>query len=202
MNLNKQYKTGRVLDEYDLEEFHSRLPDLWLGTDGEAHSLRELADKINIAILRRAKERVGAQPLDGEVENVYRLLTEDDVSAGVRSQQRNRLKREGINVDRLEQNFVTHQAVHTYLTQVLEVSKDQREETNPLEKHTQRIQRLQSRTEAVTDNSIEELKDKDILSLGDYNTTLQIQVFCRECGSQYDIASLFDNGGCECPASG
>jgi len=45
MELNKQYKVGRVLDEYDPEEFHSQLPDRWLGTDGEAHSLRTLADK-------------------------------------------------------------------------------------------------------------------------------------------------------------
>ena len=195
---NRRYKVGRVLAEYDLLELHESLPSLWLGTDGDAMSLRELADHINVALLRQAMERAGADPLEGEAENAYRLLTDDEVSVGVSTQQRNRLEREGVDVETLEDDFVTHQAVHTYLTNVLEVSKEQTDDTDPVEKHEQRIQRLRSRTEAVTENSLSELTTAGDLTLGEHNVVVDLQVYCRDCGSQFDVARLFREGGCNC----
>lgn len=195
---NRRYKVGRVVSEYGLDEFHRKLPDLWLGESGDPVSLRTLADRLNVAVLRRAMEQAGADPLDGEAENAYRLLTDDDVSAGVRTQQRNRLKRDGLDVESLESDFVTHQAVHTYLTEALDVSKELADETDPAEKHEQRIQRLRSRTEAVTDNSLAELRDADDLRLGSFNVVVDLQVFCRDCGTQYELGQLFENGGCDC----
>ncbi|MFB6297730.1 MAG: rod-determining factor RdfA [Salinirussus sp.] len=199
---NTRYKVGRVVSEYDLERFHDELPERWLGEaeSGEPVSLRTLADHLNTAILRRAMERAGANPLEGEAENAYRLLTDDDVSAGVRTQQRNRLEREGVDVDRLESDFVTHQAVHTYLTEALGVSKDRNDGSDPAEKHEQRIQRLRSRTEAVTDNSLGELREAGTLELGSYNVVVDIQVYCQDCGTQYEVSQLFRDGGCDCEA--
>jgi hypothetical protein len=195
---NRRYKVGRVVSEYGLDEFHRELPELWLGESGDPVSLRTLADRLNVAVLRRAMEQAGADPLDGEAENAYRLLTDDDVSAGVRTQQRNRLQRDGLDVESLESDFVTHQAVHTYLTEALDVSKELTDETDPAEKHEQRIQRLRSRTEAVTDNSLAELRDAGDLRLGSFNVVVDLQVFCRDCGTQYGLGQLFENGGCDC----
>jgi hypothetical protein len=195
---NSRYKVGRVLSEYDLPDLHAELPDLWLGDSGEPMSLRDLADHINIAVLRRAMEEAGVDPLDGEAENAYRLLTDDEVSVGVRTQQRNRLDRDGIDVETIESDFVTHQAVHTYLTDVLEVSKETSDHANPVEKHEQRIQRLRSRTEAVSENSLSELVNDDELTLGEHNVVVDLQVYCRDCATQYDIATLFREGGCDC----
>jgi hypothetical protein len=137
-------------------------------------------------------------PLEGEAENAYRLLTDEDVSVGVSTQQRNRLQREGVDVATIEDDFVTHQAVHTYLTAVLDVSKASETTSDPLEKHEQRIQRLRSRTEAVTENSLSELRTGGSLSLGEHNVIVDIQVYCRDCGTQQDIASLLSEGGCDC----
>jgi hypothetical protein len=199
---NRRYKVGRVLAEYDLLELHEELPDLWLGADGDAMSLRELADHINVAVLQRAMEEAGAEPLQGEAENAYRLLTDDDVSVGVSTQQRNRLDRAGVDVETLEEDFVTHQAVHTYLTNVLDVSKDRGDDTDPVEKHEGRVQRLRSRTEAVTENSLSELTTAGALTLGEHNVAVDLQVYCRDCGSQFDVADLFRRGGCDCDSRG
>jgi len=195
---NRRYKVGRVLAEHDLLDLHGSLPELWLGRDGDAESLRALADRINVATLRAAMESAGMDPLDGEAENAYRLLSDDDVSVGVRTQQRNRLDRVGVDVDSVESDFVTHQAVHTYLTEALEVSKERSTDADPLSKHRDRIQRLQSRTEAVTDNSLSELTAAEELGLGRHSVVVDVQVYCRDCNSQYDLSSLFDRGGCEC----
>ncbi|MFT4921917.1 MAG: hypothetical protein ACI8XM_001125 [Haloarculaceae archaeon] len=194
---NRRYKVGRVVAEYGLADLHADLPDLWVGADGDPKSLRALADQINVAILQSAMESAGVDPLDGETENAYRLLTDDDVSVGVRTQQRNRLERDGIDVDAIEDDFVTHQAVHTYLTDALGVSKDQTSE-DPLEKHEERIQRLRSRTEAVTENSLSELTTAGDLTLGEHNVIVDLQVYCQDCGTQYDIATLLSSGGCDC----
>jgi len=195
---NRRYKVGRVLAEYDLLDLHAELPDQWLGEEREAVSLRELADHINVAILERAMEEAGADPLEGEAENAYRLLTDDEVSVGVSTQQRNRLEREGVDVEALEDDFVTHQAVHTYLTEVLDVSKGRGDDTDPVEKHEQRVQRLRARTEAVTENSLSELTNAGDLTLGEHNVVVDLQVYCRDCGSQFDVATLFRQGGCDC----
>ncbi len=195
---NRRYKVGRVLAEYDLLGLHAELPDRWLGEGGEAMSLRGLADHINVAILERAMEEAGADPLEGEAENAYRLLTDDDVSVGVSTQQRNRLEREGIDIESLEDDFVTHQAVHTYLTEALDVSKGRGDNTDPVEKHEQRVQRLRARTEAVTENSLSELTNAGDLTLGEHSVVVDLQVYCRDCGSQFDVATLFRQGGCDC----
>ncbi len=195
---NRRYKIGRVLAEYDLLDLHASLPERWLGENGEAMSLRGLADHINVAVLQQAMEGAGVDPLEGEAENAYRLLTDDEVSVGVRTQQRNRLEREGVDVDALEDDFVTHQAVHTYLREVLDVSKERGDDADPVEKHEQRVQRLRSRTEAVTENSLSELRSAGDLTLGEHNVVVDLQVFCRDCGSQFDVADLFRRGGCDC----
>lgn len=197
-NADPSYKVGRVLADYDLGALHDQLPALWLGDDGEAESLRTLADRINVALVRRAMERAGEDPLTGEAENAYELLTGDDVSAGVRVQQRNRLDRAGIDVDQLEDNFVTHQAVHTYLTTALDVSKETATETDPLGTHEQRIQRLRSRLDAVVDQSLSELQTNGALSAGALDATVTVQVYCQDCGTQYDLSDLFERGGCAC----
>lgn len=195
---NRKYKVGRVMSAYDLADLHDRLPDLWLGNSGEEVSLRDLAKRVNVAIVRAALEQAGEDPLDGEAENVYRLLHDDDVSAGVRIQQRNRLERAGIDVDELESDFVTHQAVHTYLTKGLDIRKESTEETDPIEKHETRIQRLRNRLDAVMEQSLDELQNAGELSIGRVDTTVSLQVYCEDCETQYDLLELLHEDGCNC----
>lgn len=194
---NTRYKVGRVLAKYDLLDFHDQLPDRWLGQSGDPTSLRDLAEQINVALVASAMEEAGKDPLDGEAENAYRLLADDEVSTGVRTQQRNRLERAGVDVDTLESDFVTHQAVYTYLTNGLDVSKET-EEPEPIEKHEQRIQRLRSRTTAVVEGSLSELEQTGQLSGGPFDVLVDVQVYCVECNTQSQISEFLQGGGCEC----
>ena len=194
---DEQYKVGRVLKKYDLLELHSQLPGRWLGEYGEATSLRSLAEQINIAVLAQAMRDADKEPLDGETENAYRLLTDDDVNTGVRTQQRNRLQRIGIDVETLEQDFVTHQAVHSYLTEGLGISKEV-DSGDPIDTHQKRIQRLRSRTTAVIQNSLSELKDGDDISDGEFDVIVDMQVYCRKCDTQADIFDILRETGCDC----
>ncbi|MFC7174416.1 rod-determining factor RdfA [Haloplanus litoreus] len=187
---NERYKVGKIISKYDLQEFHAELPDRWLGEGRDAQSLRDLADELNVAILRKAMESANLEPLDGEVENTYRLLTEEEVSSGMRTAKRNQLEREGIDVESVEDDFVTHQAIYTYLTDVLDVSKQDQENRDPIEKHSERINRLRSRTEAVANNSIDSLVADGDLEVVDPEISVNIQVYCHQCNRQYPLSSL------------
>lgn len=198
LGLNKQYKVGRVLSKYDLIGVHDDLPDRWLGNGRESRSLRSLADEVNRAILRRAMEAADLTSLEGEVRNTYRLLTADDVSPGMRTEQRNQLERDGVDVDTVESDFVTYQAVYSYLTEVLDVSKGKGESEEPEQKHADRINRLRNRTEAVTENSVNSLVEKGCLDVASPTVSVNIQVFCDECARQYSFSEILAEGGCEC----
>jgi hypothetical protein len=195
---NRNYKVGEILAEYGLLDLHDKLSKLWLGENGEKVSLRNLAERINIALVRRSLEEAGEEPLEGEAENTYRLLSSDEVSSGVRVQQRNQLQRAGIDVNQLENDFVTHQAVHTYLTKGLGISKDTSTDTDPVETHKERIQRLRSRMNAVLGQSVSELRTTGELSTGQLDTTVNLQAYCQDCENQYDAIELLEKGGCGC----
>jgi hypothetical protein len=100
-----------------------------------------LADYFNRLLLEVALDSARIQHLDGEIENMYRLLADDNVTSADRIRVRRRLERDGVDVDALERDIVTYQAIRSYL-------KDHRgaeytpEETDPLERKRTNIQQL------------------------------------------------------------
>lgn len=191
-------KVQRVIEAYDLTGFGEELENRWLGDGRERQSLRDLADEFNRRVLEAAMSNHGMSVLDGEADNVYRLLQDDDVSPASRTRIRSSLEREGIDVDDLQSDFVSHQAIHTYLTKHRGVSREDIDEGDRLEKGTQTIQRLQSRTSAVTENTLSRLRDSDDISLGEFDLLVDMRVICSECETQYDVIELLERGGCEC----
>lgn len=193
------YKVGKVIERADLEGMGERLEQRWLGTTGESHSLRELADEFNVAVLRAALRSNGEQPLAGEVEAMYQALVEDSASSGDRTQIRRTLERKGIDIDRIEEDFVTHQAIHTYLTKGRGVQK-QTEVNDRLDAARRTIERLQSRLSAVTETSLSQLRSGDNVTLGEFEVLVTVDVVCTDCGTHSNVAELLDGRGCDCDA--
>ncbi|RLM53948.1 hypothetical protein DVK02_11010 [Halobellus sp. Atlit-31R] len=194
-------KVGRLIQEYEMNGVGQELEDRWLGRDYERQSLRSLADWFNERLLRAKIEQSGGAPLDGEVANLYRLLSQDDVTAGMRVDAEAALERNDVDPETLQREFVSHQAVHTYLTEFRGVSKEQ-STTDRIEKARTTIQRLQSRLIAVIESNLKQLRDSDRLALGEFNILVDVQVLCADCGTSYPITELLDNGGCDCHLDG
>jgi hypothetical protein len=197
-NRKKRCKVDRVIDEYELSTMNDRLVDRRRGEDGEAASLRDLSSFLNREVLERAMERNGMNPLDGEVENVYRLLTDADVSRGERTRLRKRLEREGIDVEAVEKSFVSHPTIGSHLTDCLGVEQEDKEETDPIERASERVLKLQNRSEAVMVNTLEQLVDGGDLRGGELSVFVDARVMCETCGTQSEIRHFIENGGCEC----
>lgn len=196
----RRTKLERVIDKYRLDGFGEELVDRWLGADGyERESLRSLAGVANRRILAAKLQEVGESPLDGEVENLVRLLRSDDVSAGMRSQARQRLGERGVDVDELTSDFVSHQAIHTYLTNVQEAEYEEPATLDDkLSDRTETVQRLESRLQAVTESTVEKLAATGDLSVGEFDVIVSVQVLCNDCGEQYAVRELLERGGCDC----
>jgi hypothetical protein len=193
-------KVRRVIEAYGLSDVGQELADRWVGEGYERESLRALADRFNRRLLAASMESAGLSPLDGEVDNTYRLLTDDEVSAGMETQARRRLEREGVDPETITSDFVSHQAIHTYLTKDRDVEPPAADSSaaDRLDRDRETIQRLQSRLEAVTDDTVGRLNTADSIDIGDFSVLVDVQVFCEDCGQQYEIGDLLEQGGCQC----
>lgn len=191
-------KVARVLEKYDIEGLGGELERRWTGAEGERDSLRDLADYLNRAVLRTALDGTDATPLDGSVEHIYRLLRDDDVREARRIEARRQLERVGVDIDELENDFVSHQSVHTYLREGRGAELPEAD-ADRTEKVSQRVRRLQGRTRAVTENGLDQLIGNGELGLGEYDVFVDVQVYCTECDSQFDVGELLQRGTCNCP---
>ena len=191
-------KVERVIQAHGLEGLGEELERRWLGDGYEQQSLRDLADYFNLRVLESALDDASVMTLQGELENTYDLLTGDDVTEGTRLQARNRLEREGVEVEDLLGDFVSHYAIHTYLRQFRGVEYPSDDDEDQREKSIETIQRLTSRLTAVTRRNIENLQSTDRLDVDSVDVIADVQVVCEDCGRQYDAVELIEKGACDC----
>jgi len=186
-------KVGRVIGNRGLEGLDRELAARW--TNSEA-SLRDLAREFDLAVLEAATKDARMTPLDGEVDNIYRLLTDDDVTSGMRRQCRSRLRRASVDPDDVTADFVSHQTVHSHFRECLGVTRDRPEPDRDDE--SDRVHSLQTRLEAVAGDAVGRLADAGKVDLDDFDVYVDVAVVCRDCGQRTDFDSLLDEGGCQC----
>jgi len=156
---------------------------------------------FNQQLLRTAMADVGLETLEGEVENIYRLLSDDEVREADRMRTRRRLEREGVNVGELTSDFLTYQAIRSYLkdTRGAEYTPN---DWDPIEREIENFEKIRGRTASITEGKLEQLRRNDQLDLGTFRTFIEISVVCEDCGIRYEVAELLDRGRCECELSG
>ena len=192
-------KVGRVIEDYGLASIDDELRDR-RGNGPDPDSLRTLQRYYNQRVLRAAMEAAGMDLLDGEVENAYRLLTDDDVSSGMRTRTRQRLKRNGIDVEGVERDFVSHPTIGNHLSNCLGVEPTTTDDGDDADRGQveDRIFKMQSRTEAVTRGALEQLRAAELIDAGDLTVLVDLQVLCEECGTQRSVREFLRRDGCEC----
>ncbi|MEF8780677.1 MAG: hypothetical protein V5A46_08370 [Haloferacaceae archaeon] len=189
-------KVARVIAKYDLEGWGERLESRWLGVDGERTSLRDLADEFNRAVLEAALRDAGVVALDYDIESTYRILTDDGVPQADTLRKERELTREGVEVEQLRSDFVTHQAVHTYLRDYRDAELE--DESIDPERKVGTLQRLEGRTAAVAQSTLEGLVRAGEVTDRDYELFVEVRVVCEDCGRDYALVDLVREGGCDC----
>lgn len=193
-------KVAQLIEEYGLHELGAELERLWtLDNPSKRRSLRDLADQFNQQLLHEVLLKESMDPIGGEVENTYRILTEEDASTADRTRMERRLERNEVDVDKLRGDFVTYQSIRTYLKNHRGAEYTGNNEGDRCERAKENIQRLQSRTARVAESKISQLQQSEELSLNeDFRTTATVQIICEACGSQFTLQELLDRGGCNC----
>lgn len=186
-------KVGRVADRRDLDVDR----DLADRRTRERASLRDLAAYFNRRVLQAAMGRAGMAPLDGEAENIYRLLTDDDVSGGARTRARRRLERAGVDVDAVRADFVSHPTVGKHLRECLDLPEPT-DDDDPVSTARERVARMQSRSEAVVRDAVEGLAEGGEVAAGDLTVVVDARIVCETCGTQRPVETFLDRGGCDC----
>lgn len=190
-------KVGQTAATYGLQDLADRLGTEWANGDA---SLRGLADRFNTAALRAAMAKGDDAPLGGEAENIYRLLTDDGVSSGMRTQARRRLEKHDVPVERLETDFVSYQTVNRHVKGCLDVERTE-DDADLFDRCSDRIFALQTRTAAVTEDALAQLRDADELAVGEVDVFVDVGVTCRDCGHHGPVDALLEDG-CRCESGG
>jgi hypothetical protein len=191
-------KVASLIDKYNLEDVGDELEVRWTA-DTNRMSLRELADYFNKRLLKAVLVESQVTTLTGEVDTMYHSLTDDTVTSGTRTQAKNRLREHDVDVAELCEDFVSRQAIHTYLTKHREATYDGGEDDDDVvERRLDEIQRLRNRLSAVTERALSSLEKKSRISLGDFHVLVSVQIQCSDCETQLDVTQLLKRGGCDC----
>ena len=155
-------------------------------------SLRELAEYFNRRVLESTIEGSELSVLDADVDQLYVQLTDDSVSSGVRTRVERRLERNGLDVETTTGDFVTHQSIHTYLREYRGVEQPEPSAAERRASAAERIQKLQDRSAAVTQDAVEGLQRAGLVPDGEIDAVVDIQVIYTESGEQYDVFDLIE----------
>lgn len=186
-------KVARVIEMYDLDGMGANLEAAWTGEAGERTSLRDLADEFNEAVLEAALREASVSSLGIDVSSTYKALRSDSRSEANRA--RRRLEREGIDIDELTGDFVTHQAIHTYLTQERKASLPAAD-GNMADRKVETIEKLQGRASAVAESALSSLANADELDRDDYDILVDVRAICPNCGTDMSVIELIRHGSC------
>ena len=188
-------KVARVIQKYNLDGMGASLEAAWTGEAGERTSLRDLADEFNEAVLEAALREESVSSVNVDVSSTYAALRGDSDSSATRA--RRRLERKGIDVDKLTEDFVTHQAIHTYLTQEREASLPAADD-DMVDRKAETIEKLQGRTSAVAESAISSLANTGQLDKDNYDVLVDVRAVCPDCSSDTAVGELIRRGGCGC----
>ena len=97
---------------------------------------------------------------------------------GVRTDTRTRLEQNGVDVEQLERDFVTYQAIWSYPTEYRDAEYEGSMDEERLESAHNTIQRLASRTLSVTEDRLRTLRETGRLDLVEFDVLLDLQVPC------------------------
>ncbi|WP_302081849.1 rod-determining factor RdfA [Salinibaculum rarum] len=191
-------KVSTVATDCGLDDVHAELRQAWERSDGK--SVRELAAEFNRRVLSAAFADAGRLPIDGELDNLYRVLTDDDVDEGSRTRAREQLRQDGIDVEAVEERFISHQTLYRHLVNCLDADQETatRTDAERIETWETRLRALQNRTENVISQAISQLRNSETIEIGSYDVLLDVNVLCEDCGTFYTLSEFLDERACEC----
>ena len=185
-------KITRVARAYHIRDIDTKL----LQQREQGASLRELAIFFNKQILSKALNRA-TQEIIGDTETIYQVLMDDDTDRAREAELRSKLARYNVDIDDVQQDFISHQTVRNHLNDCREMDTG-RESTLTLGGGQKTIEWAQARSEGVIEQTIERLRNAGEVTDTPTEVTQSVRVACSACGRSYRIEAFLEQGGCSC----
>ena len=191
-------KVARLIANYDLDGLGDELEARWTDDGDDRMSLRDLADYFNQRLLEQSLIEAGVGTFDKDISTIYETLTTDNVSTGIQTEIRSRLSQNGVDLEKIESDFVSYQSIRSYLTDYRDAEYSQISDENKIKKDLDSIQRLLTRTLSVAEDRIENLSETGRIDGEGFEILLDMQVLCRSCGEPRSISEFLNQAGCDC----
>lgn len=185
-------KVGKNISKYDLFEFNRELRQ----RKASGGSLRDLATFTNTRLLECALAAADAE-IVGDSESIYQTLTDDDIRPSKRTELQSQLEQQGVNIDKIMDDFVSHQTVRDHLKECLDVDTS-RQLTVEFDKERGTIEWARARSEKVIRRVLDRLRQAEKLQTGSLDVTHSVRVTCEDCGRSYRLRELLAARQCAC----
>lgn len=186
-------KVGRQRERYELEGLNDELLER---RRREEMSLRRLADFVNVRVLEAAIDASDAD-VAGDPQSVYETLARDDVSPENRADLTDQLEFVGIDVEGVQDDFVSHQTIKHHLNDCLEVDTS-RDGIESIDAARGRIEWSADRHRTVLENTVEQLSRAELVSVGEFEITQTTSITCTDCGASYRLEEFLNGQRCDC----
>lgn len=196
-------KIGRKIEQYGLDDLND---DLRRERFDNAASLRELADLINRRILETEIQDTGtdltnvaygAVNPDDALAAVYEALTNDDAPADREARVRTRLEQNGVNIERVESDWITHPTVRSHLNECLGIDTSRSAQITPTDSMNT-IEWARTRCSQIIEQTVVRLIRSGHITISDFEVSVDIRVECTDCGRVYRPTELLKRGSCNC----
>lgn len=188
-------KIVRVSEEYELDDIGTELKRMWEGERKEDRAtLTELRDYFNKEVFRAAMRDAGMDVVPGEVDHGYKHLFGDDGKYAEAEDFRNRLERNGVDVDSvLDKCINSPQTIHNYLIEDMGVSlRSDADDRSRNEKTLQHLRSLDRRYEDIVSDVIERLQADGEYPDGDVDVSVDCYVTNFETGRSQHIRDILE----------
>lgn len=177
-----------------------RLVELKTHSD-ESYSLRELEVYFNTRLTKAVLTRSGAE-IDLETAgSIYEAIAVDDPDRHTEKKAQAKLDVYDVDVEQLQNDFVSHHAVQSYLADVdgVELSQPANSGADRREELHQRLKKLVGRVRVVTESTLETATNAGLLPYDEVPSNVQVTLTadCPACGRSQSVFRLFATG-CSC----
>ena len=185
-------KIARVADDYNISEIDAKL----IERREQGDSLRDLATYLNKQILSESLN-TGTREVVGDADSIYEVLRGNDVNRSRQVELRSKLDRNGIDIEAVERDFVSHQTVRNHLHDCKAIDTG-RKSTVDIDGAEKTIEWAQARSEGVIEQTLERLRNAGNVADTPTEVTLSVRVGCSACGRTYRIGDFLEQQGCDC----
>jgi len=188
-------KVGRGIEKYGCDGLNDTL--VYEYREGDA-SLRDLEQVINREFTTASLQETGS-PADRDPQEITSILRgNDDVSKREKARVRTELEQAGVEVDQLEQDYVSFRTVKTHLNEHLGVDTS-RTESITSDSAKGLIEWATTRCTSVIEQTIERLSNADVAAISDdFTVSVSPRITCYDCNSSFTVQEFIENDGCRC----